>query len=85
MCSEFWLGAAERNGNRVCSRLGWVGMDLVGLHAKELCSVWERENSGFSKSSKCSWKRRKDAMQEVQLRIEESVIKGNLGLEVRTN
>lgn len=37
------------------------------------------------KSRECSWKRGKETMQEVKLRIEECVIKGNLGLEVRTN
>lgn len=62
---------------------------MIRLHAKEPSSVWdggrEKEDSGFSKLRECSWKRRKDTMQEVKLRIEECVIKGNLGLEVRTN
>lgn len=64
-------------------------MDLMELHAKEPSKVREggrgRRDSGFSKSRECSWKRGKDTMQEVKLRIEECVIKGNLGLEVRTN
>lgn len=64
-------------------------MNLVGLQAKEPSSVWEggreKEDSGFSRWRECSWKRGKDTMQEVKLRIEECVIKGNLGLEVRTN
>lgn len=48
------------------------------------CGEEAGEDSAFSKWRQCSRKRGKDTMQEVQLRIEECVIKGNLGLEVST-
>lgn len=83
---------ARSNREKWEQRLQQAGVscdDMVGFACKgTVLSVGRRqgkEDSGFSKWRQCSWKRGKDTMQEVQLRIEECVIKRNLGLEVSTN